>query len=202
MERVSEENVLAHWLSVLSRAPSSPDIDIEGMGPRAMLDALLRREPAAYVLWQAQPITWYHLDLTRAELERLRVVEGPPDMGWRALTSANTIGAVATYLASDPPAPAVRGVDIEWIRSLADDVGDDESTADLVLATRRGCSRPYVVDGNHRAVALALRAMRTGQYEPVGAYLGVGPTPVLGPVWRRICGVISRLRPDRGGPRW
>lgn len=206
MQRVSQETVLGHWLSVEARKPSRTDIaveDVDGMGPDAMLDALLRREPAAYVLWQAQPITWYHLSLSAAELDRLRVVEGPPSMGWRALAADDTIGAAAARIAHSQTATLdVRAVDVELIRGMVADLEAGETVADLVLAKRRGCERPYVVDGNHRATALAMHAARTSEYEPVGAYLGIGANLVLEPLWQRVCGLLAGLTPARGGPRW
>lgn len=208
MERVSEDEVLAHWLSVETDASSGEELDPGGSSTVAesdtaeLLDALLRLEPAAYVLWEAQPISWVHLTLSGVELDRLRVVEGPSGMGWRALAPDDTIASAAMRIEGETDPPDVRGVDVDRIRTMADDLEADGSVADLVLVRRGGCTPPYVVDGNHRATAVSLGLRRTGEYEPVGAYLGIATVPVLDPLWQRICATLSKLRARRGGPRW
>lgn len=70
---------------------------------------------------------------------------------------------------------------------------EDPLDRPLVLSTPQGCVPTFVADGNHRAVALALR-MQSGDFTPQQAYLGVGANPVGRPLLERLCGIVRRTR--------
>lgn len=166
------------------------------------LDALLRRKPgAAAFLWRARPVEWSRIELCRAEFERLRFVDGPDGLGWRALApSGNLVDGARRIAAGDRAAlEAETGVDVERVCSMAETLADGGRLAPLVLTKRRGRGPPAVADGNHRATAIALHLLRTDEYRSQRAYLGIGANPVLRPVRQQLCGLLGRLRP---GPRW
>lgn len=182
--RVPREAVVRAWLAR----------ECEGSEPPATaagaFDALLNENPgAAAFLWRDAPHACYRLDLPRARFDRLHVVEGPPELGWGALSPDGTVGGCARRIDRGDPDRLARttGVDVALIERLAREAptGDPHP---LVLSTRRGAVPWYVADGNHRAVALALSLWRGAGYEPLPAYLCVGANPVLGPLLQRVCG--------------
>jgi hypothetical protein len=213
VERVSQSEVVRYWLRVevekdgvpsSERAASTTDDPVSGdeetassvsdLSDRAALDGLLDRKPgAAAFLWRDAPVAWYRLDLTRTEFDALHVVEGPPNLGWRALSPDGTVrGAARRIDRGDPERlAATTGVDVSKVLSLAE---THESVGrPLVLSTRQGCVPWTVADGNHRAVATALALRRGASYGPRSAYLGVGTNPVAVPLWERLCGVARRV---------
>ncbi|MGN8214887.1 MULTISPECIES: hypothetical protein [Halococcus] len=167
------------------------------------LDALLQRKPgAAAFLWRAQPVEWARITLRRAEFERLQFVDGPDRLGWRALApSGDLVDGARRIAAGDRAAlEAETGVDVERVCSMAETLADGDRLGPLVLTKRRGSGPPSIADGNHRATAIALHLVRTGEYRPQRAYLGIGANPVLEPLWQRVRGALTGLRSD--GTRW
>ncbi|WP_254545094.1 hypothetical protein [Halomarina pelagica] len=190
--RVDEATVVAHWL----RLEPGTSVDPSNLSESEALDALLTAKPgAAAFVWRARPVEWYRLRLPRERFTRLRVVGGPSELGWRALSVDGTVlGAARRIDAGDATRlPEATGVSVTAVERLANDLADGASLPALVLTTRRGCAPTRVVDGNHRAAATALHLLRTGEYRPLDAYLGVGANPVLRPLRERLCGVARRL---------
>ncbi|WP_224447470.1 hypothetical protein [Haloprofundus salilacus] len=205
MRRVSQREVLDHWLACEGVAPSDRSEELRHPRDSDALDRLLRLNPgAAAFLWRDAPIRWYHTVLSPEQLSRLRVVEGPEGMLWSALSPDGTVGGAARRVVAEgaPRLGDETGVDVVRIRRLAaqiaaavegenglegstvDEKIDDETAAartestldgfpDLVCVRRRPWQRPFVADGNHRAVAAAVAGAR-GAAPRVGAYLGVG----------------------------
>ncbi|UPV98878.1 hypothetical protein M0R88_10070 [Halorussus gelatinilyticus] len=186
MHRVSQVEVLREWLRVERSHPDVEWFPIDSLSERAALDELLDRKPgAAAFVWRDAPVTWYETTLDRADFAELRVVEGPTDLRWRDLSPDGTIRGAADRVASEDPEKlsAETGVDVETVLEFVDEMPDGP----LVVSTREGCVPRYVADGNHRAVALALR-IRSGEFSPQRAYLGVGANPVAKPLLERLCG--------------
>ncbi|WP_224332455.1 hypothetical protein [Haloprofundus halobius] len=202
MRRVSQREALDHWLACEGAAP---DDRAESRRPRDSdaVDRLLRANPgAAAFLWRDAPIRWYHTVLSPEQLPRLRVIEGPEETLWNALSPDGTVGGAAARVAAERASilRAETGVDAVRIRELAvriqaamtgeatlvEATEEDEWTAaartestldglpDLVCVRRRPWHRPFIADGNHRAVAAAAVAGERGETPRVGAYLGVG----------------------------
>lgn len=197
MERVPQTEVVRHWLrlEVAKDGPTGDERSVDDLSDRTALDELLDRKPgAAAFLWQDAPVEWYRLRLTRREFDALHVIEGPPEVGWRALSPDGTVRATARRIDRGDPErlAATTGVDVGTVVSLADELPSATDTA-LVLSTRQGCVPWTVADGNHRAVATALALRRGASYEPRSAYLGVGTNPVAAPLWERFCGVVRRV---------
>ncbi|RJT07138.1 hypothetical protein D3261_03790 [Halococcus sp. IIIV-5B] len=202
-ERVTEEELVKHWLALEREKTGLDTTALDGMSRREALDELLERKPgAAAFLWRASPIEWSRMTLSRTEFERLRVVGGPEGLLWQALSPDGTVMGAAERVENEDLVVlgAETGVDVERVVAFADELATGGELAELVLTKRRGSGSPRVADGNHRATAVCLHLLRTGEYRPQRAYLGIGKNPVLTPLYERIRGVFSRLRP--GGPRW
>lgn len=185
---MSREEVIRTWLA------RERDKNGEESGdPSAdeAFDALLTENPgAAAFLWRDAPLSCYRLVLSRARFDRLHVIEGPEELGWRALSPDGTVRGCARRIDRDDPDRLAHetGVDVGTIERLARE--RPVPTAPLVLSTRRGAVPWHVADGNHRAVATALALRRGAGYEPRTAYLCVGANPVLGPLLQRIRGLV------------
>ncbi|MEM4780281.1 MAG: hypothetical protein QXG03_01755 [Halalkalicoccus sp.] len=170
--------------------------DIAALSEDDALDALLRAKPgAAAFFWRDAPVTCYRLSLSRERFDRLRVVPGPERLGWRALAASERVRDCARRIDradTDDLARETR-IDVAAIERLAREGIPEEP---LVLSTRRGAVPWRVADGNHRAVAAALRLRRGVAYQPVPAYLCVGANPVLKPLRERLLGFVpERWRP-------
>jgi len=216
-ERVGERVVVNHWLAAETRkravatsqggAATAEEgetlaAEIDALNDDEALDALLQRKPgAAAFLWRARPVEWIRTEISQREFERLRFVEGPDELGWRALApSGRVIDGAERIAAGDRGAlEAETGVEIERVCSMAETLADRDRLGAFVLA-RRGRGPPTIADGNHRATAVALHLHRTGEYRPQRAFLGTATEPVLSPLWQRLRAALARLRP--GGPRW
>lgn len=202
-ERAAEEQVIQHWLAVERHKTGDDSDSLTAMNGREALDELLERKPgAAAFLWRARPIEWYRTTLSRTEFERLRVIDGPDKLGWQALSADGTVLGAAKRIRHENPVDLVAetGVDIERVYRFADALATGDELRALVLTKRRGSGPPRIADGNHRASAVALHLLRTGEYRPQRAYLGIGANPVLRPLRQRLCGLLGRLHPD--GSRW
>jgi hypothetical protein len=202
-ERVPEERVVKHWLAVERHKVGLGADDIDAMDSRDALDKLLERKPgAAAFLWRARPVEWVRMMLSRTEFERLRVIDGPDELHWRALSPDETVLGAAKRIRSEESADlaAETDVDIERVCGFADALAAGTELPALVLTKRRGGGPPRIADGNHRAGAVALHLLRTGEYRPQRAYLGIGANPVLRPLRQRLCGLLRRLHWN--GPRW
>lgn len=180
--RVPREAVVRAWLA-REQGGSEPPATAAGA-----FDALLSENPgAAAFLWRDAPHTCYRLSLSRARFDRLHVVEGPPELGWGALSPDGTVESCARRIDRGDPDRLARttGVDVPLIERLSEGIGPPDP---LVLSTRRGAVPWHVADGNHRAVATALSLRRGASYEPIPAYLCVGANPAFGPLLQRVRG--------------
>lgn len=178
MRRVPEERVVADWLRVERRRPhadqdtdadaADADVDVDALSPaerRARLDDLT---PATWVF--ETPRVWYRATLTPAVVRR---AQHP----WRRLgIPQGSVLALARAIEAEDPGAA-------WAEALAEHeeiVAGIEAKAEalpesldgpLVLACRFG-DPPFLVDGTHRAAAVALRWLRTGTFHAPAACLG------------------------------
>lgn len=196
MERVSQPEVVRHWLRVEREKSAADDVEVDADDADEALDALLRLNPgAAAFIWRDAPIDWYRVELPRGDFLALRVVEGPEHLYWRALSPDNTIRGAAERIASEDPDQLAEatGVDVSKVLTLRDQL-PGVADREFVLSTRRGCSPWTIADGNYRAVAKALYLLEDGEYRPQPAYLGVGANPVVRPLRERICGLLRSAR--------
>lgn len=220
-ERVSAERVLRHWLlrelettaddergawsttdtegpDSLGDSPSSVDEDGQTTYA-ALVDALLSVKPgAATFLGRHPPSAWYRTTLSPERLSRLHPVAGPPDLSWRAVATDGTLASVARRLHHEGPEPLRRaGIDVEAIDHYTERLAAGDTLDALVIRTDRGATPWLVADGNHRVVATARHRLATGEYEPLSAFVGVSPNPILEPLVARLHGLRRRLRGRR-----
>lgn len=206
-ERVSELQAMRHWLAVEREKRGRSTDGLDALSRRELLDALLNCKPgAAAFCWRARPVEWSRLTLSQVEFERLHVIEGPERLGWRALSPDGTVMGAAARIDTETPETLATetGVDVERVLGFAEMLAAGNATPALVLTKRRGRGPPRVTDGNHRATAVGLYLLRTGEYRPQRAYLGIGANPVCRSFARRALGVLDRLWRALGDdrPRW
>lgn len=193
--RVPQDRVVRGWLErELGPSGRVPD------GSRAALDALLSEKPgAAGFVWRDAPVEWYRIDLGETAFRELRPVPGPEDLLWRSVSTDGTLAGVAERIhesegpGSDAGTAAAAGVNADALADYRAALARGDPLDPLVVHTRRGLTPWFVADGNHRAVAVELHRLETGDYEPVPAFLGVTANPVLGPLVDRVRGWIRRL---------
>jgi len=191
MRRVSQLEVLRAWLRVERSHPDADWFRIDSLSEREALDELLDRKPgAAAFVWRDAPVKWYETTLDREEFTDLRLVEGPANLRWRDLSPDGTVRGAADRIAREGPEElaAETGVDVPTVLEFVEEMPEGP----LVVSTREGCVPRFVADGNHRAVAHALR-MRSAEFTPQRAYLGVGRNPVAKPLFERVCGIAERV---------
>lgn len=189
MCRVSQLEVLREWLRVERSHPEVDWFRIDSLSEREALDELLDRKPgAAAFVWRDAPVKWYETTLDREDFISLRLVEGPANLRWRALSPDGTVRGAADRIARGNPDELAAETDVD-VRIVLEFV-EEMPEGPLVVSTREGCVPRFVADGNHRAVAHALR-MRSGEFTPQRAYLGVGRNHVAKPLFERACGVVE-----------
>ena len=191
--RVPEQRVIDHWLAC------------EGYDPTAMCEserfnALLDAKPgAAAFLWREQPVDWHRTQIDWTSFRRLRPIRGPERLQWRQLSTDGTIVGVAKRLrAGGEPSDGVSQGAINWYRNQ---IARGDPIPPLIVRTARGAAPWHVVDGNHRAAALACHTLETGSYEPQSAYVGIAGSSALRSVLDRLRGFFQRLRGDPIGRR-
>lgn len=191
-DRVPRDEVIRAWLAH-ERRKRDETVDT-GLSPGEAFDALLTANPAAAFFWRDAPVTCYRLALSREQFDRLHVVPGPEGMLWRALSPDDTVRGCAERIDLEDADRLARetGVDVPRVESLVASVPPVEDP--LVLSTREGAVPWRVMDGNHRATAIALSLRRGGEYVPLSAYLCVGSNPVFEPLAQRVRGLSCRLR--------
>jgi hypothetical protein len=209
MQEVSEERVLRHWLACEdARTDGGESASGTGADPEAVvadgrdpLVALLERKPGAANFLVGDGVeAWYRTTLGPGELEALALIESPTGVLWDALSPDGTVGGAARRVVDGDPASlaAETGVDVAHILDLEATLGDDPAPT-LVVRGRRGRAPWVVADGNHRAVARAVRLARPGgdrsAFAPQPVYFGTQPNPVLRPVRERLGGLVGTLVP-------
>jgi len=169
--RVSREAVLRHWLDrELAKRGESPPTD--EMDETALLAALMDRTTGENrALWRPGETTWYHDTVDERLLQRLRTVAAPEGLGWRRVAPDGRVWTAAERIrdgtVTDEDTPLV---DVAAIRQVAD---APEALDDLVLVGSQTTSPPRAIDGNHRAVGVALHLLDGGAMPDLAAYVGV-----------------------------
>ena len=175
-ESVPETTVLQYWLRKEIEESDADDLAVEAIEDRdELLDELIERKPLAESIFAERDCTWYRLVLSKDELRGLEVVPGPNDEGWRAVAKGGLIESIAErILAADDLDEFDREVpkSLEKVTSFAETVTEDETLEELIVVGEAE-GRPYVADGNHRAVGMALHVLQTGEYIEQEAYIGV-----------------------------
>ena len=97
MHYVSRAALVRDWLARERRKQSlDPGVPCP---PDEAFDHLLDYEPgAAAFLWRGAPVRGYRTTITRERFRRLHVIEGPPNLRWRALSPDGTVLGAARAL--------------------------------------------------------------------------------------------------------
>lgn len=201
-EPVPARRVIDHWLELEFAKPTVADLDrpLERLSDSAANDALLEVKPGAASVFHEEPTAdWYRLRLTRAELGRLRFIDGPADALWGALASDRSVleGARSIRDGSTETLDAETGVDVDHIQRVATRVAAGESIDPPVLFTRRGRTPVRILDGNHRVTGYALAMLAGEPVDQLPAFLGVASNPIVRPALERIGGFVDRLQGRR-----
>ena len=186
VEEVSRKEVLRHWIRL--EACEEPEQNItETDDERDLLEILVdQTDGASHHLWNPEPVAWYRCRLSESQLRNLRVIESPDGIGWDALTEDESVISAAQTIAQETvPPKATAAVDLTKVREKAREYPTN-SVERIILVTPQTLASPRIVDGNHRATAVALALLSGVRYDPVEAYLGIAP--------RSQCNIISHLR--------
>ncbi len=192
VEDIDEATAVRHWLRV-ERDDAETD---DGLTDEEVLQSLMHNMPgpSAYI-WQYRPADWYRITLTGDEFRQLRPVPCPDNHTWDALCDGGTImdGARRIREESESYLKEETKVNVEKIRGYQQQLWNTVHLPPLVIGKRKGCHKPRVLDGNHRATAIALHLLENEEYIPIEAYIGIGANPVREPVRQRICFTVRRL---------
>lgn len=180
MEPVTQDEVIREWLSLEAEKEGFQDVDVDANKRRNEEFArLLVNKPESARVFQTFDLEWYHHELTEAEFRSLRRIWDGHDL----------IFETAREIANDRSSlPADK---IDRIRAISN-LFPNEIDGPLIITRRRWIrSGPFLQDGNHRAIGLALHMLRDGDYVPQSAYVGY-PTPITG-IRRKIRGTFHRV---------
>jgi hypothetical protein len=173
MEAVETDEAVRNWLRRERRKPYREGA-VRGSGDDwELVGRLFCQCPfQASFLWR-YPVEWYRTELTESEFRRLRVIEGPADESWRALSPDDTILGAAKRIRTEGLTGVRDGIDIDFIRRRATELGDDAEAECLTLFLAPEAETPSVADGNHYATAKMLSLLDGAPYVPQPAYLAV-----------------------------
>ena len=178
-ETVGPETVLRHWLRLELRKRGET-LAVDAMDERELLAALMERTGGENrPLWRPRETAWLHGPVTERRLRRLRTVAAPDDLGWDRVAPDDSVLTAARRIHDGSVTDETTSlVDVGLVREIAADLPDRE-VADLVLVGGQTTAPPRVVDGNHRAVAVALHLLEGGEMPDLAAYVGVVETRPL-----------------------
>ena len=175
-ESVAETEVIRYWLRKEIEEDTEDNLDPDTLDDRKeLLDALVDRKPLAESIFGEADRDWYRLVLSEHELRGLEVVRGPENEGWRAVAKGGLIESVAERIlaandldAFDNEVPK----NLTKVADFADNVSSETELEELIVVGDEN-GRPYIADGNHRAVGMALHILQSGEYIEQQAYVGV-----------------------------
>ncbi|PSP85895.1 hypothetical protein BRC83_02040 [Halobacteriales archaeon QS_1_68_17] len=171
--RVDRRTVVEHWCERELRKRGEA-VDLSTRDDAEVLALLMEHTTGENgYLWKAGVDRWYHERLPEGAFRQLRLIASPAGTGWRAVAADGSLLTAADNLADGTVTEETTALaDVEHVRRLADDL-PAAGVEDLVLVTRQSPAPPRIVDGNHRALAVALHLVETGEYVPTSAYVGV-----------------------------
>lgn len=185
---VDREVVIRHWLQQELNKEDMAISDTDASTITELLEELLRRTGGQNtILWKELPVDWYHTELTERQFKNLRTVDSPDGLGWDRMANDHSVTTCAENIidnrVDDSTTPFA---DVSHIRELYQKLPDSR-IRDVVIRVEENQSPPRVVDGNHRAVAVAMYLHETGEFPAVGGYVGIVRKSILrclyGKVW-------------------
>lgn len=193
MNPVPQSNVVRDWLmQEYEKSGTEKQVIREFETPERLVGELLSHKPnAGSILWK-HSINWFSVELSEKEFRTLRVIEGSSDTAWQRATPDGTVVGVAKRIYQGESVP----VDTERVLAMKREVDSIIDGGNLILFKSNGLRTPYVVDGNHRATAIALHLFETGEYKPTRAYLGLKTSSVFRSIVLRSLS-LGRLLPTQ-----
>jgi hypothetical protein len=173
VESISREEMLRHWLEKEVHENDGDDLAVDAIEDEdRLLEELIDRKPIAESIFADSDLRWHHLDLQEDELEALHTIKGESGEDWRAITEENTIASIADHIhEADDLDELDTPKDLEQVVDFASKFPDDIEMEELI-AVEEADEDPYLADGNHRAVAIALHRRDGGAYPEQEAYVG------------------------------
>lgn len=175
-ESVPEIEVIRYWLRKEIEEDDADELDPDTLDDRdELLQALIERKPLSESIFAETDRHWYHVVLSENELRGLEVVNGPEDEGWRAVAKGGLIESIAERILA---ADELDEFDDEVPKSLtkvtdfANEVSSETDVEELIVVGDED-GRPYIADGNHRAVGMALHILQADEYIEQEAYVGI-----------------------------
>lgn len=191
MERVGQNEVVTEWLAVERDRPHvDQQVDVEQLSPAERHDRLAEFNEAA--TWVFDDKTWYRTQVTESLLRTACHV-------WSSLgiPKGSVLDLARQIDEPDPEPPweqalAKHTEKVEGIKRRTDQL-PRPFDGPLVLSCRIW-GPPLVVDGNHRATAIALHFLRTGEVVPCDVYVGFQSAFPVTAIDARIQAILFSMR--------
>lgn len=190
--RVDEDRVIREWLRLERRKGEiDASIDVIRLSPDERLETL--RHLWSPPRWgpDGPSRVWYQVDLTEHLLRSVR-------HAWGVFGIPGTVLDLARAIHRTSPEPKWQEVLAEHaelvstVEAIAEELPE---TPDGKLILEAGLHHPpMLIDGNHRATALALHLLRTGEFTPIEVYIGFPERVVLSSVISRALMQVCRFR--------
>lgn len=160
MRSVSRNQVVNEWLELEQEKESSKEVDIDSNVPEcdAVARLLTHKPDAASILWK-HDLEWYEHEVTEEKFRTLRTVWE----GRNIFDAAQALQNDDNSLSEDK---------IEKIKSIAENNSVEDLGPLFIYRCKKLRSGPFLADGNHRAVGIALQMLDGNNFRPQTAYVG------------------------------
>lgn len=179
MDTISEKQVIQHWIR--SNAQEEREKGNSSIKSRdELLDDLQKQQGGPTTIFDKHNIQWYKRELTEEEFRELRIVKGPPDKDWRLFTEDSSSTPSAELIAKE-----ISSIDnastldsrlqekIDKVRNIRTSIKNGGQIEPLIILEENNRDLPWIADGNHRAVAILLHLMETGEYKSPLVFYGI-----------------------------
>jgi hypothetical protein len=177
---IDKAEVMNYWLQL--EADKEPDSipNAKQLDDTELVSQLMEyADGDTRVFWKHSNVDWYEKQLVESDFENLTPIDSPNGIGWGCFQSNSRIVDCARQIDSgEITNDTTDFVDVEYIKSIESTLPDYQMKK-LIIETGESASPPKVIDGNHHAVAFALHYVKTGEFLPVNAYIGVKKTSIL-----------------------
>lgn len=169
MDRVAQSDVVETWLRSDIQKHDSQAVNVDELTEEEQISHLLRLNPGVASIFWKFSLVWYRIKITEKQFRSFRTV-------WRTAGVPERLMDVAQGIDENDPRIVDplenHGVALEKIDNLDHPDGDPERESSIIVYRPEVTGAPLIADGNHRATAYALHLLRSGQYEPLTAYMG------------------------------
>lgn len=178
--RIDKTKVMNYWLQL--EADKDPDSILNSKqfnGAELVCQLMEYADGDTRIFWKSSDVNWYEKQLSESEFKNLKPIDSPNGIGWDCFQSNSRIIDCARQIANGEITNSkTEYVDVEYIKTIESALPGHQMKK-LIIETGESASPPKIIDGNHHAVALALHYVKTGEFLPVNAYIGVKKTSIL-----------------------